>query len=146
MWPLVEGVVDRFQAAGLTIFGPTQAAAQLEGSKSFNQAIDGWDMSDVDDISHMFAGAGSFNQPGDARLEVLAVRLAVVHDAPAQLLVVRGAKLKEGLRIGLPRRHVHHLPFALNHSAQSRTIYGSGVVVAAVAVRRGSGSSGGRLR
>ncbi|GAA3894661.1 phosphoribosylamine--glycine ligase [Halomonas cibimaris] len=33
--PLVEGVVDRFQAAGLAIFGPTRAAAQLEGSKSF---------------------------------------------------------------------------------------------------------------
>ncbi|CAM3565693.1 MULTISPECIES: phosphoribosylamine--glycine ligase [Halomonas] len=35
--PLVEGVVDRFQAAGLTIFGPNQAAAQLEGSKSFTK-------------------------------------------------------------------------------------------------------------
>ncbi|GEN29510.1 phosphoribosylamine--glycine ligase [Halovibrio variabilis] len=35
--PLVEGVVDRFQAAGLSIFGPTQAAAQLEGSKSFTK-------------------------------------------------------------------------------------------------------------
>jgi phosphoribosylamine--glycine ligase len=33
--PLVEGVVDRFQAAGLPIFGPSQAAAQLEGSKAF---------------------------------------------------------------------------------------------------------------
>ncbi|WP_249975741.1 phosphoribosylamine--glycine ligase [Vreelandella olivaria] len=35
--PLVEGVVDRFQAAGLTIFGPTRKAAQLEGSKSFTK-------------------------------------------------------------------------------------------------------------
>ena len=33
--PLVAGVVDRFRAAGLRIFGPTAAAAQLEGSKSF---------------------------------------------------------------------------------------------------------------
>lgn len=33
--PLVEGVVDRFRAAELAIFGPTQAAAQLEGSKAF---------------------------------------------------------------------------------------------------------------
>jgi phosphoribosylamine--glycine ligase len=33
--PLVLGVVDRFRAAGLRIFGPTQAAAQLEGSKAF---------------------------------------------------------------------------------------------------------------
>ncbi|WP_438455939.1 phosphoribosylamine--glycine ligase [Vreelandella venusta] len=35
--PLVEGAVDRFQAAGLTIFGPSQRAAQLEGSKSFTK-------------------------------------------------------------------------------------------------------------
>lgn len=35
--PLVEGVVDQFQAAGLTIFGPSQRAAQLEGSKSFTK-------------------------------------------------------------------------------------------------------------
>ncbi|MGC3871732.1 phosphoribosylamine--glycine ligase [Halomonas sp. GXIMD04776] len=35
--PLVAGVVDRFRAAGLTIFGPSQAAAQLEGSKSFTK-------------------------------------------------------------------------------------------------------------
>lgn len=35
--PLVAGVVDAFRAAGLKIFGPTQAAAQLEGSKSFTK-------------------------------------------------------------------------------------------------------------
>ncbi|MFY0991362.1 phosphoribosylamine--glycine ligase [Halomonas sp. C05BenzN] len=35
--PLVEGVVDRFRDAGLAIFGPTRAAAQLEGSKSFTK-------------------------------------------------------------------------------------------------------------
>ncbi len=33
--PLAEGVVDAFQAAGLRIFGPTRAAAQLESSKQF---------------------------------------------------------------------------------------------------------------
>jgi phosphoribosylamine--glycine ligase len=35
--PLVEGVVDSFQANNLRIFGPTQAAAQLEGSKAFTK-------------------------------------------------------------------------------------------------------------
>ncbi len=35
--PLVIGVVDAFRAAGLRIFGPTQAAAQLEGSKAFTK-------------------------------------------------------------------------------------------------------------
>ncbi len=33
--PLVLGVVDKFRAAGLRIFGPTKDAAQLEGSKAF---------------------------------------------------------------------------------------------------------------
>jgi phosphoribosylamine--glycine ligase len=32
--PLVAGIVDRFSAAGLRCFGPTQAAARLEGSKA----------------------------------------------------------------------------------------------------------------
>jgi len=35
--PLVIGVVDAFRTAGLKIFGPTQAAAQLEGSKAFTK-------------------------------------------------------------------------------------------------------------
>lgn len=35
--PLVIGVVDAFQAEGLTIFGPTEGAAQLEGSKAFTK-------------------------------------------------------------------------------------------------------------
>jgi len=35
--PLVAGVVDKFRAAGLRVFGPTAAAAQLEGSKSFTK-------------------------------------------------------------------------------------------------------------
>lgn len=33
--PLAKGVVDAFRAADLAIFGPTQAAAQLESSKAF---------------------------------------------------------------------------------------------------------------
>ncbi|MGR8930038.1 MAG: phosphoribosylamine--glycine ligase [Gammaproteobacteria bacterium] len=33
--PLVKGIVDAFDAAGLPCFGPTAKAAQLEGSKSF---------------------------------------------------------------------------------------------------------------
>ena len=35
--PLVLGVVDKFEAAGLKVFGPSQAAAQLEGSKAFTK-------------------------------------------------------------------------------------------------------------
>ena len=35
--PLVEGIVNRFQSEGLAIFGPTEGAAQLEGSKTFTK-------------------------------------------------------------------------------------------------------------
>ena len=37
--PLAAGVVDAFRAAGLRIFGPTRAAAQLESSKDFAKAF-----------------------------------------------------------------------------------------------------------
>jgi phosphoribosylamine--glycine ligase len=37
--PLAQGVVDTFRAQGLRIFGPTQAAAQLESSKDFAKAF-----------------------------------------------------------------------------------------------------------
>jgi phosphoribosylamine--glycine ligase len=37
--PLAAGVVDDFRDHGLRIFGPTQAAAQLESSKSFSKAF-----------------------------------------------------------------------------------------------------------
>ena len=37
--PLVAGVVDRFRDEGLRIFGPSAAAAQLEGSKAFAKAF-----------------------------------------------------------------------------------------------------------
>ena len=37
--PLSQGVVDLFRTAGLKIFGPTKAAAQLESSKDFAKAF-----------------------------------------------------------------------------------------------------------
>lgn len=37
--PLIKGIVDRFHEAGLRIFGPTRACAQLEGSKAYSKAF-----------------------------------------------------------------------------------------------------------
>lgn len=37
--PLVAGIVDKFESEGLKIFGPSKAAAQLEGSKAFAKAL-----------------------------------------------------------------------------------------------------------
>ncbi len=37
--PLVAGLADTLRAAGFTVFGPSAAAAQLEGSKGFTKDI-----------------------------------------------------------------------------------------------------------
>jgi phosphoribosylamine--glycine ligase len=37
--PLAAGIVDRFRAAGLAIFGPTRGAAQIETSKAFSKKL-----------------------------------------------------------------------------------------------------------
>ena len=37
--PLVDGLSDSLRAAGLAVFGPSQAAAQLEGSKGFTKDL-----------------------------------------------------------------------------------------------------------
>ena len=37
--PLVAGVADDVRAAGIPVFGPSEAAAQLEGSKAFSKAV-----------------------------------------------------------------------------------------------------------
>jgi len=37
--PLVAGLADRLRAAGFAVFGPDQAAAELEGSKSFSKQL-----------------------------------------------------------------------------------------------------------
>src|SRR5690606_12611677 len=37
--PLSEGIVDFFEAKGLCIFGPSKAAAQIEGSKAFAKEL-----------------------------------------------------------------------------------------------------------
>jgi phosphoribosylamine--glycine ligase len=37
--PLLEGLADQFLEAGLTVFGPRKAAAEIEGSKSFAKEL-----------------------------------------------------------------------------------------------------------
>lgn len=38
-WPLVQGIVDRFEKHGRAVVGPSAAAARLEGSKAFAKAF-----------------------------------------------------------------------------------------------------------
>jgi len=37
--PLMNGIVDRFEAEGLRVFGPNKAAAVIEGSKAFTKEL-----------------------------------------------------------------------------------------------------------
>ncbi|MEO5365699.1 MAG: phosphoribosylamine--glycine ligase [Magnetococcus sp. WYHC-3] len=69
--PLVKGIVDRFHAAGLRIFGPSAAAAALEGSKAFMKALF---------ARHHIptAGFATFTDPRDAREHVLSRGAPVV--------------------------------------------------------------------
>jgi phosphoribosylamine--glycine ligase len=56
--PLCEGIVDAFQEADLPIFGPSKAAAQLEGSKVFcKEVLHGGDVPTAD--YHLFDNAFS---------------------------------------------------------------------------------------
>lgn len=61
--PLVLGVADRFRADGLRIFGPSAAAARIEGSKAFAKRL----MRDAGVPTAPFA---VFDDPADARVYV----------------------------------------------------------------------------
>ena len=57
--PLVAGLVDDLNAAGIKAFGPTKAAAQLEGSKAFTKAV-------CDEANIPTASYGRFDTAADA--------------------------------------------------------------------------------
>ena len=69
--PLVEGLADRLRTAGITVFGPSAAAAQLEGSKSFTKALC--------DRAHVpTAGYARFTDATEAKSELPRFGLPVV--------------------------------------------------------------------
>ena len=69
--PLAAGIVDAFQAAGLKIFGPSKAAAQLESSKDFAKKFM---------VRHHIPTAkyATFNNADDARKYVTAQGAPIV--------------------------------------------------------------------
>lgn len=58
--PLCAGIVDRFRAEGLRVFGPERAAARIEGSKAFAKEV-------MIKAGVPTAEAGIFEDPGAAR-------------------------------------------------------------------------------
>ena len=61
--PLAAGVADRLREAGITVFGPSEAAARLEASKSFTKEI-------CDAAGAPTAGYGHFTDLEAARAHV----------------------------------------------------------------------------
>ncbi|TYC62361.1 phosphoribosylamine--glycine ligase [Rhodobacterales bacterium] len=70
--PLVAGLVDDLDAAGIKSFGPSKAAAQLEGSKAFTKGV-------CDEANIPTAGYGRFTSEAPA--------LAYVRDKGAPIVV-----------------------------------------------------------
>ncbi len=58
--PLADGLADRLAAAGIPVFGPSQAAARLEASKAFTKMI-------CDEAGVPTARYGSFSDPREAK-------------------------------------------------------------------------------
>ena len=58
--PLAAGVADRLEAAGISVFGPTRAAAEIEWSKSFAKQL-------MEDAGIPTAGARTFDDAWAAR-------------------------------------------------------------------------------
>jgi phosphoribosylamine--glycine ligase len=69
--PLCAGLVDRFAEAGLKVFGPSQAAAELEGSKIFAKDV-------MNKAGVPTAASASFTDEADARSYVRKSSLPVV--------------------------------------------------------------------
>ena len=78
--PLAKGVGDRLRDAGLLVFGPSEAAAKLEASKSFTKEI-------CDAAQAPTAGYGHFTDADSARAHIRA------HGAP---IVVKADGLAAG--------------------------------------------------
>ena len=99
--PLAAGVVDEFRKHGLRIFGPTQAAAQLESSKAFSKAFmkrHGIPTADYDTFSEPVAAHAYIDQMGApivikadglaaGKGVVVAMTLAEAHEAVAFMLL-----------------------------------------------------------
>jgi phosphoribosylamine--glycine ligase len=69
--PLVLGIVDKFKAKGLRVFGPSGQAAQLEGSKSYSKQA-------MDRFGVPTAAYGEFTDPEKARAYIRKVGAPIV--------------------------------------------------------------------
>lgn len=69
--PLVDGIADSLAAAGIKVFGPSKAAAQLEGSKAFTKEL-------CAEFDIPTAGFGRFDNAAEAKAYVAAQGAPIV--------------------------------------------------------------------
>ncbi len=104
--PLIAGVVDAFRAAGLAIFGPTAAAAQLEGSKVFakhffaRHHIPTARYSTATTLAEAEAAINSFSAPFVLKADGLAAGKGVLIVQTKTEALVAAAQLLDGSLVG----------------------------------------------
>lgn len=91
--PLASGIVDSFTASGLPAFGPTQAAARIEGSKSFAKEL-------MADCSVPTAASETFTdfERASAYLDTCSIPIVVKADGLAAGKGVTVAQTREDAR------------------------------------------------
>lgn len=86
--PLAAGIVDAFQEAGLKIFGPTKAAAQIEASKAFSKTF-------MQEFGIPTAEYATFNNYYEARKYVMLAKRPLVVKADG-LAAGKGVRICDG--------------------------------------------------
>jgi phosphoribosylamine--glycine ligase len=110
--PLSLGVVDEFTRRGLKIFGPTQAAAQLESSKSFAKEfmqrhnIPTAHYAVVRNEEELRKSLGLFSAPVVVKADGLAAGKGVVVAATKEEAAAAGADMLNGKLLGAPTARV----------------------------------------
>jgi phosphoribosylamine---glycine ligase len=110
--PLMLGVVDAFRLRGWPIFGPTQAAAQLESSKSFAKAfmqrhrIPTARYAQVSNAAELTAAMNHFSAPLVVKADGLAAGKGVIIAKSKEEAVAAANDMLSGKMLGEAGRHV----------------------------------------
>jgi phosphoribosylamine---glycine ligase len=110
--PLMLGVVDAFRLRGWPIFGPTQAAAQLESSKSFAKAfmqrhrIPTARYAQVSNAAELTSALNHFSAPLVVKADGLAAGKGVIIAKSKDEAVAAATEMLSGKMLGEAGRHV----------------------------------------
>jgi phosphoribosylamine--glycine ligase len=110
--PLMLGVVDEFRRRSWPVFGPTQAAAQLESSKSFAKAfmqrhrIPTAHYAQVSNVAELHAALNHFSAPLVVKADGLAAGKGVIIAKSKEEAIAAATDMLSGKMLGEAGRHV----------------------------------------